>query len=285
MKTVLLGPYAEEDCLSPSAKLRRTEEPNTMQGVTDIASQPDAGGSANPAPSPETVDLPAEIPSDNEDVDIPKEAMCCEISFDVFQTDVVPDEKFLWTVLEECAAVDAQPGQKRRVEVSFRKLNPSDCERFRKAMHKERQSWLRLPKCGGSRNPASCSRWVVTWKKSSDSRVGNGAAAFHKSVLGGTPEQTLWHPSHSGPSMSLLWCWISLLSGASSRPTQLTKSCHVAVSALSARRGIGLSRPAILRFHGLPSQHRSWQVTANLLQERWGISGTCRRRLSRLLLR
>ena len=59
--------------------------------------------STEPTPVPDEVALPPEEMSDEGSLDIPEEAMCCEISFDVFQTDVVPDEGFLWTVGTETA--------------------------------------------------------------------------------------------------------------------------------------------------------------------------------------
>ena len=168
---------AEEDCISQSAKLRRTEEPEPMHDAADLPGHSGGRGSTSPELRPEEMNLPEEVMSDDGDDGVPEEAMCCEIAFDVFQTDVVADDKFLWKVLEECATVDARPGQKRRVEVSFRKLSPSDRERFRKAMHKEWQSWLEnkvttIAKSKGvPKSRIIGSRWVLTWKKSSDPDV------------------------------------------------------------------------------------------------------------------
>ncbi|CAE7232443.1 RE1 [Symbiodinium sp. CCMP2456] len=100
--------------------------------------------------------------------------LCCEIALDIFETDIVDDPGSLWTVLDECAVVAARPGQKRRVEVSFRKLGPKDRERFKGAMKKEWQSWLEnkvttIAKSKGiAKSRIIGSRWVLTWKKSSD---------------------------------------------------------------------------------------------------------------------
>ena len=83
--------------------------PNSMQVLLRLFRQ------ATPAPSR----------LDSED------ATCCEIALDVFDVDLDPSGQGLWSALEECcAAVAARPGQKRRVEVSFRKLGPADREKI-----------------------------------------------------------------------------------------------------------------------------------------------------------
>ena len=82
----------------------------------------DASQPVVPALQPDDVAIPDESASEP-DAALPDEgAMCCEVALDVFQTAVTQSQDFLWAVLEECAAVEARPGQKRRVEVSFRRL-------------------------------------------------------------------------------------------------------------------------------------------------------------------
>ena len=104
---------------------------------------------------------------------IPDEAMCCEVSFDVFPEDAQQEDMFaLWTALAECAEVKSKPAQKRRVEVSFRRLCAEDKEKFRRAISKEWQSWLEnkvttVVRCI-NRSRIIGSRWVLTWKTSAD---------------------------------------------------------------------------------------------------------------------
>lgn len=99
-----------------------------------------------------------------------------EVGIDVYPEDVTDNELFLWGVLEECFQVNT-PKAKRRVEVSFRKLNESDKELFRQAMKKEWQSWIdnkvvSLCKARGiSPDRIIKARWVLVWKKSSDPDV------------------------------------------------------------------------------------------------------------------
>ena len=53
--------------------------------------------------------------SDSAEIPLPaEESMCCEIALDVFEDDI-EDMFRLWTVLEECAAVQTAPACKRRV--------------------------------------------------------------------------------------------------------------------------------------------------------------------------
>ena len=105
---------------------------------------------------------------------VPEEAMCCEVAFDIYPEDVQDAVSCLWTVLEECAEVRSKPAQRRRVEVSFRKLSAEDQVRFRQAMSKEWQSWLEnrvttIVKARGiDRARIIGSRWVLTWKTSAD---------------------------------------------------------------------------------------------------------------------
>ena len=102
------------------------------------------------------------------------EKQVCEISFDILATDIQEDLFCLWTALEECAEVRTKPAQKRRVEVAFRKLGPDDQAKFRQAMSKEWNSWLEnkvttiVKAKGVDRNRIIGSRWVLTWKQSSD---------------------------------------------------------------------------------------------------------------------
>ncbi|CAE7884699.1 RE1 [Symbiodinium microadriaticum] len=128
---------------------------------------PDAGAAPSAAAG-EPLDNPAQEP-------LPSDAvLCCEVALDIFDVDLDPQGNGLWKALEECAVVAARPGQKRRVEVSFRKLGPEDREKFRGAMKKEWQSWLEnkvTTIAKGKGVPKSRiigSRWVLTWKKSSD---------------------------------------------------------------------------------------------------------------------
>ena len=100
-----------------------------------------------------------------DELEIPEDAEFCEVSPDVYMTDIVSDEQCLWSVLEQCA----KPAQKRRVELSFKKLTSEEKGRFRRAMQKEWQSWLenKAPE-GYPKSRIIGSRWVLTWKKSSD---------------------------------------------------------------------------------------------------------------------
>ena len=79
--------------------------------------------SAGVAPPSETGGEPA--PPEQE-APPPDDTLCCEVAFDMFDVDLDPEGLGLWKALEECATVSARPGQKRRVEVSFRKLGPTD---------------------------------------------------------------------------------------------------------------------------------------------------------------
>ena len=109
-----------------------------------------------------------------EDVSFGEEAMCCEVALDVFGVDVTSDDMCLWEVLDQCMVAASRPAQKRRVEVSFRRLSDSDKQLFRTAMKKEWQSWLEnkvttiVKGRGIDRSRVIGSRWVLTWKKSSD---------------------------------------------------------------------------------------------------------------------
>ena len=79
---------------------------------------------ASDAERPDAVLEPESVSENPPDLP-PEDALCCEISLDVFNCEV-QDEMSLWQVLEECATVNAKPGQKRRVEVNFRKLGIDD---------------------------------------------------------------------------------------------------------------------------------------------------------------
>ena len=113
---------------------------------------------------------PEELPQ----ASVPEETMVCEVSFDIQPEDIRDDIFCLWSALAECAEVRTQPAQKRRVEVSFRKLDEADRVKFREAMSKEWQSWLEnkvttIVKARGiPRSRIIGSRWVLTWKKSAD---------------------------------------------------------------------------------------------------------------------
>ena len=154
----------EGEDLSPSAKSRRVEDATGSQDA-DPGSMP-ATMTDRPLGAEESAAEPSsrevEEPSGSaEDV--------CEIALDVYTTDVTRDEQCLWSVLDQCVAeVAARPGQKRRVEVNFRKLGASDREKFRGAMKKEWQSWLErkvttiVSGKGISKSRTIGSRWVLT---------------------------------------------------------------------------------------------------------------------------
>ena len=97
-----------------------------------------------------------------------------EVSLNVCRDDISGDHLCLWHVLDECLQVSTPKAKLRRVEVSYRKLSPSDKELFKKAMQKEWQSWVdnkvtSLCKNRGiSPERVIRARWVLTWKKSSD---------------------------------------------------------------------------------------------------------------------
>ena len=167
---------------SPSPKSRRTaveEDEMAEYSPSNAPAEPadsavpvplapegsEPGGSGSHLESEPVPESPSNLP--------PEDALCCEISLDVFECEV-QDEMSLWQVLEECATVSTKPGQKRRVEVNFRKLGVDDQQRFRQAMKKEWQSWLEnkvttiVKGKGIPRARIIGSRWVLTWKKSSD---------------------------------------------------------------------------------------------------------------------
>ncbi|CAE7253172.1 RE1 [Symbiodinium sp. CCMP2592] len=149
-----------EDHLSDySPSVAEAPEPSSGSAMQDVA----------PSPS-------EEVPPNSSDPAplLNDAALCCEVAFDVFDLDLDPEGPGLWGALEECATVASRPGQKRRVEVSFRRLNPGDREKFKGAMKKEWQSWLEnkvttvVKNKGIPKSRIIGSRWVLTWKKSSD---------------------------------------------------------------------------------------------------------------------
>ena len=100
-----------------------------------------------------------------------------EVSLDIHPEDITENPLCLWTVLDECLVAAHTKTQKRRVEVSMRKLSEPDKKLFEKAMQKEWQSWVEnkvmsLVKSRGI-DPAKVikARWVLVWKKSSDPDV------------------------------------------------------------------------------------------------------------------
>ena len=158
----------------PSSKTARVEPiPDELEDYSPSLPPPEPPeGTLDPAEMPPVPDSP--WASDTEMLPA-SDNLCCEITLDVFETDVTDDAGCLWQVLDECAVTAARPGQKRRVEVNFRKLGDADKERFKGAiMKKEWQSWLenRLTTIVKSKGIAKSriigSRWVLTWKKSSD---------------------------------------------------------------------------------------------------------------------
>ncbi|CAE7223028.1 RE1 [Symbiodinium sp. CCMP2592] len=163
-------------------KSRRLEEPEAPPSVTP-GQVPDSMSELSYSPSldPENLeggqDLeggPVQEGEPAESNALPPEAMCCEVSFEIFKDDVQDDISCLWTALAECAEVKTKPANKRRVEVNFRKLDSEDQEKFRHAMSKEWQSWLEnkvtsIVKAKGiDRSRIIGSRWVLTWKTSAD---------------------------------------------------------------------------------------------------------------------
>ena len=81
-----------------------------------IPTEPGNSDASVADPDPTQTPLPDE---EGESVLYAEHAMCCEVSFDVYDTDISSDEMCLWTALEQCAQVASRPAQKRRVEVSY----------------------------------------------------------------------------------------------------------------------------------------------------------------------
>jgi hypothetical protein len=173
--------FPEPQDESSQAAAPPTEGGPAISSLAD--SQPDV-----PEPSlapaadtgPEAVDpLTAKIPSDDElavEVQNPKTKaeQVLEVSLDVLSTDIVDNPLFLWGVLDECLMANPAQTKLRRVEVNFRKLNPSDKKLFEKAMQKEWNSWVEnkvttiCKSKGISPERIIKARWVLVWKKSSD---------------------------------------------------------------------------------------------------------------------
>ena len=170
--------------LSYAPSLPETSNDNPMPDQEGVA-QSDGQGQATPVqeggpevPVPVTEQAVREVslssPEPPESGLFAPEGQVCEVSFDIFATDVQEDLFCLWTALEECAEVRTKPAQKRRVEVAFRKLSPEDQVKFRQAMSKEWNSWLEnkvttiVKAKGVDRNRIVGSRWVLTWKQSSN---------------------------------------------------------------------------------------------------------------------
>jgi hypothetical protein len=106
----------------------------------------------------------------------------------LFPEDITDNPLCLWSVLEDCFQVTPPVAKQRRVEVSFRKLNPEDKKLFTKAMQKEWNSWIEnkvtsLCKSKGiDPDRIIRARWVLVWKKSSD-------------------------PDDKGKTLKPGWCW------------------------------------------------------------------------------
>ena len=154
----------------------------------EISPNPDQPQEDNVSPAPETAAGPAaeengpppHIESDDEgliaehgNVKVPTLDVL-EVSLDIHPEDITENPLCLWTVLDECLVAAPTKAQKRRVEVSMRKLSEPDKKLFEKAMQKEWQSWVEnkvmsLVKSRGI-DPAKVikARWVLVWKKSSD---------------------------------------------------------------------------------------------------------------------
>ena len=85
-----------------------------MAGYSPSIAPDELAGSAGPVPLAPLSEGPSNDPGDSHgpEVDMPpsEDAMCCEISLDVFLSDI-RDDASLWQVLEECAMVTPKPGQ------------------------------------------------------------------------------------------------------------------------------------------------------------------------------
>lgn len=183
------GPVADVetpglDLDQPMPESAVTEQDAQMPFVPETDTTMAEPSESVPAEPMVDTELPVNVPVPEEDeeglmVDIGTEKVkrqesVLEVSFNVTSEDITTDPLCLWHVLDECLQVTTSKAKLRRVEVSYRKLNPSDQALFQKAMQKEWQSWVdnkvtSLCKSRGiDPNRIIKARWVLTWKKSSD---------------------------------------------------------------------------------------------------------------------
>ena len=100
-----------------------------------------------------------------------------EVSLDIVPEDITDNPLCLWTLIEEAFQVNTPKAKQRRVEVSFRNLNPHDKALFIEAMKREWNSWIEnkvTSLCKAKGIPTDRiirARWVLVWKKSSDPDV------------------------------------------------------------------------------------------------------------------
>eukprot|EP00438_Fugacium_kawagutii_P033822 Skav235831 [mRNA] locus=scaffold1931:222076:230114:- [translate_table: standard] len=149
------------------------EVPATSE--TDVAMEPSTAVEARDVPVP--MDDDDELIIEHEEhLPVIGKHDVMEVSIDVHAEDISENQLCLWEVLEDCFTVQP-PAKQRRVEVSFRKLNNEDKQRFEVAMKKEWQSWIdnkvtSICKSRGiPRERVIRARWVLVWKKSSDPDV------------------------------------------------------------------------------------------------------------------
>ena len=149
--------------------------------TTDVATEAPA---TLPADAPENEDavqldnaVNTAVPNDDDDLLVTASRnshQVLEVSMNLFPEDITENPLCLWSVLEDCFQVSPPAAKQRRVEVSFRKLNPEDKQLFTKAMQKEWNSWIEnkvtsLCKSKGiDPDRIIRARWVLVWKKSSD---------------------------------------------------------------------------------------------------------------------
>lgn len=157
---------------SPEADMPSVDlpAPNDLE-----AEQPMEDSGAEPVPQP--VDAP--VPNEEDDelmvtrTKTPRQETVLEVSLDIMPEDITNNPLCLWNVLDECMMTTPKAKQ-RKVEVSFRKLSPSDKALFEKAMQKEWNSWVEnkvtsiCKSKGVSPDRIIKARWVLVWKKSSD---------------------------------------------------------------------------------------------------------------------
>lgn len=170
-------PEAISSDTSPSQPVEQQSEV-----TNDAEMQPENPSTQQPEVVEENLEpLTAEelprVPSDDEfalEQENIKQHVVLEVSLDISSDDITNSPLFLWGVIEECFELKTSVQKKRRVEVSFRKLSPSDKKLFEQAMQKEWNSWIEnkvTSLCKSRGIPTERiikARWVLVWKKSSD---------------------------------------------------------------------------------------------------------------------
>ena len=174
-----LDPIVDQPMPESADPEQDVEMPDVPETDTTLA-QPSESPPAEPFVDPDlAVSVP--VPEDDEGLmvetgngRIKRQESVLEVSFNVTSEDITADPLCLWHVLDECLQITTSKAKLRRVEVSYRKLNPTDQGLFKQAMQKEWQSWVdnRVTSLCKSRgiDPDRIikARWVLTWKKSSD---------------------------------------------------------------------------------------------------------------------